>query len=108
MRARIACLLVVSAVALGASPPVCAGAKEELAAWQGTWKLVSLEVDGETPDLPQPAQWVIKGDKVLYGGTPLAVLSLDTATTPKSVDLRFLTPEKVYEGVYSLSEDTLK
>jgi len=88
--------------------PVGAGAKEELAAWQGTWKLVSLEIDGEPQTLSQAPQWVVKGDKVFYGGGPLAVLTLDATTTPRSLDLRFLKPEKVYEGVYSLSGDTLK
>ena len=41
-------------MALAAGPAGDAGAKKELAALQGTWKLVSLETDGEKTDLPEP------------------------------------------------------
>jgi uncharacterized protein (TIGR03067 family) len=109
MTTRIACPLITLAVALAAGGTVDAGKKEEFAPLQGTWKLVSLEADGEMREIPEPPpRWVIKGDKVLYAGGPLADLTLDTMTTPRSVDLHFLKPKKVLEGVYSLDGDTLK
>jgi uncharacterized protein (TIGR03067 family) len=85
-----------------------AGPTKELAALQGTWKLVSLEVNGKPRDLPEnPPRWVIKGDQVLYGGTALARLTLDGTTTPKCIDLSFRKPQRVYEGVYAVAKDTL-
>jgi uncharacterized protein (TIGR03067 family) len=80
-----------------------------LAALQGTWKLVSFEANGKPRNLSEnPPRWVIKGNKVLYGGAELARLTLDATTTPKCIDLRFVESKRVYEGVYSAAKDTLK
>jgi uncharacterized protein (TIGR03067 family) len=109
MRTALACPSLVLMLLLPAGHAAGDGPKEELAALQGTWKLVALESDGETRELPAPPTvWVIRGDKVHYGGAPLAVLHLDASTTPRSVDLHFVKPKKVCEGVYSLKGDTLK
>src|SRR5262249_35845466 len=76
---------------------------------QGGWKLVAIETESDTADLPdaRPAL-VIKGDKVLHGGQEIARLTADQAADPKVIDLRFDKPDRTYEGIYSLEKDTLK
>ena len=86
------------------SPP-----KKDLAALQGTWVLVSLEADGESTEFPEnPPRWVIKENKVRYAGADLAQMTLDASTTPKTIDLAFLKPRRVLEGIYGVEGDTLK
>jgi uncharacterized protein (TIGR03067 family) len=109
MRTRIGCVLLGTALALAAGRPAQAGSDKELSALQGTWKLVSLETDGELREFPEkPLRWVIKGNKILYAGAPLAVLRIDPATTPRSMDLGFLKPKRTREGIYVVEGDTLK
>jgi uncharacterized protein (TIGR03067 family) len=109
MRARVACLFLIAVILLAVARPAEGEPKKELAALQGIWKVVSLEVNGKAADLSdQQPRWVIKGNKVLYAGKDLAVLTVDATTTPKAVDLKFVQSKKVYEGVYSVEKDTLK
>jgi uncharacterized protein (TIGR03067 family) len=109
MRIRIACLLIAVLPALAPARAADDKPAEKLAALQGTWKLVALESDGKARDLPEnPPRWIIKGDKVLYGGTELAGLSADATTAPKCLDLNFREPKRVYEGIYAVEKDTLK
>jgi uncharacterized protein (TIGR03067 family) len=76
---------------------------------QGIWKLVSVETEGMTNDPPGgKPKWVIKGNKVLYGGAEIAELKIDTSTKPKIVDLKFSDPDRVHEGIYSVEKGTLK
>ncbi len=77
---------------------------------QGCWKLVSVEIDGQTRDPVGGGQpWlVIKGDKVVYGGAEAARLTADPSTSPRVIDLTFRDPERVYEGIYAVEKDTLK
>lgn len=108
MVARMASVLVAAAL-LAAGRPAEGGSKKGPAALQGTWKLVSLEIDGEATDYSaRPFRWVIKGTTVRYGGKPLAELTADPAASPKTIDLTFLTPKRTYEGVYAVDGDTLK
>jgi uncharacterized protein (TIGR03067 family) len=109
MHYRIAGLALMTAFVLSAARAGGADAKEDLAALQGTWKLVSLEINGEMAEIGTPAStWVIRGDKVHYGGAPLAVLKLDASTNPRNVDLHLIKPERVLEGVYAVEGDTFK
>jgi uncharacterized protein (TIGR03067 family) len=83
--------------------------KKSLTSLQGAWKLVSVEAGGEARDLAgQQPRWLIKDNKVLYGGEELAVLTVDASTTPKSIDLAFVTPKRTYEGIYTIDGDTFK
>ena len=52
-------------------------------------------------------RWVIKGDKVRYGGATLATLTVDPANMPKTIDLNFTESKQTYEGVYKIEGDTL-
>src|SRR2546425_2857560 len=68
--------------------------KKSLADLQGTWKLTSLEREGEVREFADRApRWVVKGDKVLYGGEEVATLVPRPAATPQSLDLAFRPPK---------------
>ena len=77
---------------------------------QGTWKLVSIEREGESrePLGGGSPRWIIKGDKVYYGGEEIIQLTADASTNPKVVDMKYLKPDRVYEGIYSVEKDSLK
>lgn len=77
---------------------------------QGCWKLVSLEVNGETrkPLGGGEVRWVVKGDQVFYGGVEAIRISADPSTTPRVIDLKFLEPDEAYEGIYAIEKDQLK
>jgi uncharacterized protein (TIGR03067 family) len=107
MRTLLAGLVLVSAPAFAAGQE--GGAKKELAALRGAWKVVSLEINGESEEVSgKPPVWIIRDDKVLYGGEELATLTVDPATSPRSVDLSFAKPKRVVEGIYALDGDKLK
>jgi uncharacterized protein (TIGR03067 family) len=98
------------AISFGATQSSAAAPdKQDLAELQGAWKLVSIESNGKALELTdrQP-RWVIQGDKVLYGGEDLARLTVDVKAMPKLVDLKFASPDKVYEAIYTIEKDTLK
>jgi len=106
MFARIACWIVAVPL-FAANPSSYAGTKP--AELQGPWRLVSLEADAGAVALPTPPPTlVIKEDRLLYGGEEIARIFTDATTNPKVIDLRFPNPERVYEGVYAVEEDTLK
>jgi uncharacterized protein (TIGR03067 family) len=103
------CLLAFPALALAVGPAALAEPKKGLAPLQGTWKLTSMEINGRSVDVPQnPPRWVIKGNKVRYAGQELAVLTVDAGTTPKNIDLAFVSPKRILEGIYAVDKDTLK
>ena len=110
MRFTIHCLILIAlplaTTARGADEPAKKG---PLAALQGTWKLTALEADGKESDLPEtPFWWVIKGNKIYYGGQELARATTDDVTNPRCIDLAFRNPERTLEGIYSADADTFK
>jgi uncharacterized protein (TIGR03067 family) len=112
MLTTMAHMLSAAVLSVAAAAADDAGAKKDLAAMQGTWKLAAVEIDGETGDPSaqpaRPPRWVIRGNKVYYAGEELALLTVDPAAMPKTVDLTLSKPKRTYEGVYALEEDTLK
>jgi uncharacterized protein (TIGR03067 family) len=109
---HIRTVLLVCAVVLPvrADDPKDQDKNKELAALQGTWRLEGVEVNGVARDLTEkPPRWVIKENKVLYGGSELATLSIvDGTAAPKSVDLMLLPSKRTLEGVFAVDKDTLK
>jgi uncharacterized protein (TIGR03067 family) len=77
---------------------------------QGTWKLASVEMGGQTIDPLGGGQprIVVKGDKILFGGEEVGKLTADPSTDPKVIDLKFKDSERTYEGIYAVEKDTLK
>src|SRR6187401_1774462 len=94
----VAVLLGASSVGARPDDPPAKGPAE----LQGVWKLTALEVGGK-PAEPlgggEP-RWVLKADRVFYGGAEIAQFSADPTTSPRVIDLKLRNPERVYEGVY--------
>ena len=104
MRSLIACVAVFALASVAADE----AAKKAPAELQGTWKLESISANGEERRAfeDNAPRLVIKGDRVRYGGEPLATLKADPETTPKCLDLHFVSATD-YEGVYKVEKDTL-
>src|SRR6516162_4014349 len=98
------------AASLAHAQPAGEMIKKELAEMQGVWRLIGFELDGKEAYLQEHKQirWVIKGDKVFYGGEELARLTLDPAATPKCLDLGLVKTKRVHEGIYKLEKERLK
>lgn len=84
----------------------------EIKALQGTWTIVSLEVDGQKMEGSPAAQVVVKGDRFStssMGAAYEGVVEVDAAQTPKHFNLVFTGgPEKgnTNRGIYELEGDT--
>jgi uncharacterized protein (TIGR03067 family) len=106
MFVRIACSLAtvpLFAAVAQADPP------KGPADLQGAWRLMSVEAEAGSVGLPEPRpELLIKGDRLLYGGEEIARISTDAATRPRVLDLRFANPKRVFEGVYTVQDDSLK
>jgi len=114
--------LVAAAVTLvAADAPKPEAAKAHLARLQGTWRLVSLEANGQkVPDKEiKDVIRTINGDKyeVTRGGKPAGKgsLTLDPTTSPKAMDAESTirgqdgsTKTAKILGIYELDDDTLK
>jgi len=89
MPTRTCLLLCFAAASLAHAQPTDDKVKKDLAELQGVWRLVGFEVDGKEAFLQEHKQirWVIKEDKVFYGGEELAKLTLDPDVDPKGLDL---------------------
>jgi uncharacterized protein (TIGR03067 family) len=75
----------------------------------GIWKLAALETQEGKTNLPEPRPWIqFAGNKLLYGGEPIAKISADAATTPKVIDVRFEDKEERFEGIYATEGKTLR
>jgi uncharacterized protein (TIGR03067 family) len=110
MLARSGLLLFCAAASLAHVDPAEDKIKKELAELKGVWRLIGFEVDGKEAFLQEHRQirWVIKDDKVFYGGEELAKLTLDPAANPKCLDLGLGKSKRVHEGIYKLDKDRLK
>jgi len=81
-------------------------------ALQGTWTIVSMEIDGQRIGDPASAQVIVKRDRFTtssMGAVYEGRLELDAAASPKQFNLVFTKgPEKgnINRGIYELSGDT--
>jgi uncharacterized protein (TIGR03067 family) len=102
MLITLTCLL---AVAVPGQP----ADKDGPAELQGTWKLVAIEIKGELNTLAErQPRIVIQGNKLLYGGENVAVLTAEGAAAPKAIDLTCLQLKRTYEGIYEVAKGTLR
>jgi len=91
-------------------------AKKDLAAMQGTWALVSMEVDGQAVDADKLKSTTLTIKDSKY--TLLArkqqhevELTLDPSKTPKTVDMKFLdgpNKDRIGRAIYQIDGKTLK
>jgi uncharacterized protein (TIGR03067 family) len=90
--------------------------KKDLKAFQGTWKLVAMEVDGQevAADKLSGATLKIQDKKYsLTTGKQLheVEITLDPGKKPKEIDMKFLdgpNKDRVGRGIYQIEGDTLK
>lgn len=103
MRVGFASILALTLVA---ARPAAGDGPAEL---QWRWELVSVEADGRATVLKEGRpRWEIAGDTIRYGTDPLAIFTADPGASPKVIDLRFVGPMRVLEGIYAVEGDTLK
>jgi uncharacterized protein (TIGR03067 family) len=109
MLIRICLLLCLAAAVPAHAQPDKANLNKELRELRGVWRLIGFQVEGKEAFLQEHRQirWVIKDDKVFYGGEQLATLTLDPATNPKCLDLGLVKTRRVHEGIYKLDKDRL-
>jgi uncharacterized protein (TIGR03067 family) len=109
---------ILAAVALGltALPAQDAAAKKDLAALQGTWTLVAMEVEGKAveADKLRGTTLTIKDNKYTLVSRQQqheVEITLDAAAKPKAIDMKFLdgpNKDRVGKGVYTIEGNTLK
>ncbi len=111
---RLPALLVVAVgLLLAADDPKDDAVKKEMAKFQGTWKFVSMEVEGQKkpPDdfnkytvVLQGDQWTVsEGDKIAAKVT----FKLDPTKKPKTIDLIDAEKKRLMRGIYTLEGDKL-
>jgi uncharacterized protein (TIGR03067 family) len=109
-------LIVAASLLLAADNPKSASVKKDPEKLQGTWKLVSLEVNGEQIALKslERSRLVVTGEKYHFQLDKMALdltFQMDPAKKPKAIDLKIVSGPykgKVYHGIYTLEGDTFK
>jgi uncharacterized protein (TIGR03067 family) len=103
----VACVVFLTATSARAEDKKPAKVPDEL---QGVWQLIKVEVNGEANDPlgGGSPRWVVKGDKISYGGEEIIQLTADAFTTPRVIDLTFRDPERTFEGIYVVEKGKLK
>ena len=92
------------------------GQESDLAKLQGTWALMSVEIDGQALSMNdlKESRLVIKGEDYVFQfrDTRLAIkFKLDTSRAPKAIDLLVVEGTdkgKLYKGIYTLEGDYYK
>lgn len=85
-------------------------AKKDLDAFQGQWKVVARELDGEKIEVKSEVVHTFRGNKWFTGDFENCHLKLDSACNPKLVDFLYPNPnsqETPWEGIYKIDGDVL-
>jgi uncharacterized protein (TIGR03067 family) len=109
-------LLTATAAGLWLMPAQPDAAKKDLAALEGTWKLVAMEVEGK--EVPEEK---LKGTTLTIRGNKYSVqagqqlreveITLQPSKMPKQIDMKFLdgpNKDRVGRGIYQLEGNILK
>jgi uncharacterized protein (TIGR03067 family) len=77
---------------------------------EGTWDVVSLEVDGKLQPKEKLAKQLIFGSGTLRGLGPPMTFVLDVSRTPKWIDLVFKKGNQSFpiHAIYDLNDDDLR
>jgi uncharacterized protein (TIGR03067 family) len=110
------CLLLLAVVFLLAADDVKDQVKKELARFEGTWKIVSLETEQNklTKDALKHFQLKLEGDKfttIDEGRETHGTFKVDPTKKPKTIDITMTDgPQKgsTMIGIYELEGDTYK
>ncbi len=111
---RLPALLVVAVgLLLAADDTKDDAVKKEMARFQGTWKFVSMEVEGTKKPAEDFTKYtvVLKGDQwTVSEGDKIAAkvtFKLDPTKQPKTIDLVDVEKKRLIRGIYTLEGDTL-
>lgn len=75
----------------------------------GVWRVLAVESEAGKVDLPEPLPQLRFHDKqLLYGREVIAKVTVDEATTPRVLDLRFDDLDGVLEGIYAVEAKSLR
>lgn len=115
---RVLTLMILGAgLLIAADSPQPSVAKKELEAFQGTWTMLSLEVDGQPVAEENVKRFKLRiaGDQwtVFVDDKPAVhfTLKVDPTKTPKALDLTQVVDVKkpqTFHGIYDLDKGTLK
>ncbi len=108
--------VVVLALTLAPQPAQDAAAKKDLAALQGSWTLVAMEVEGKAveADKLRGTTLTIKDNQytlVTRQGQHKVEITLDPAARPRAIDMKFLdgpNKDRVGRGIYEIDGNTFK
>ena len=110
-------LLLLAANLIAADAPKQDSTKKDIERIQGTWKLVSLEADGDQgpPEIVAKLKLVFKGEALTFTpgepGFSNYTFKLDTSAKPPRFDMTFAegpNKGKKLPGIYSLEGESLK
>lgn len=85
-------------------------ARKDLAAFQGQWKLVWVERNGQKIELQSEVNHTIRGNKWFIGDVEACVIQLDPGCNPKVIDYLSSIPESKgvkVEGIYRIDGDSM-
>jgi uncharacterized protein (TIGR03067 family) len=113
---RVGLIAVAACFLLGADEPKQSESKKDAEALQGSWKLTSVERNGEeiSADFLQSAKLVVKGERysVTAGDqSAVATFKMDASRRPKQIDFTYIEgPQKgeTIQGIYEVEGDTYR
>ena len=111
MHARWLLVLILSPLTATADDTPDKAKAKDLASFQGEWRMVSLERDGEKIELNEDAVYTIKGNKWMSGDLEISAIEIDPGFTPKLLTLTRLIDDArkgfKMEGIYKIDGDTM-
>jgi uncharacterized protein (TIGR03067 family) len=111
MHARWLLVLVVCPLTAAADDTRDTARANDLAAFQGDWRVVWVERDGEKIELGEDAVFTVKGNKWLRGDREISSIAIDPSFKPKLLDLTRLIDDArkgfKMEGIYKIDGDTM-
>jgi uncharacterized protein (TIGR03067 family) len=112
MNARWLLVLAFGPLAAAAGDPPEKAKAADLAAFQGDWRVVWVERDGERVEADEDAVYTVKGSQWSRGGRAISAIEIDPGYSPKLLDLTRLIDDAnkgvKMEGIYTLDGDTME
>jgi uncharacterized protein (TIGR03067 family) len=111
MKALWLLVLALAPLTAGADDGSERAKAKDLAAFQGEWRVVWVERDGEKTELGADAVYRIKGNTWLLGDREISSIDIDPGFDPKLLDLTRLVDDArkgfKMEGIYKIEGDTM-
>ena len=105
--------ILVAGLLVGADEPKKDDPAKDARALQGTWKMISVTIDGEgSTERVAASKLVVEGDRftpTVDGQAIPCTFKLDPAAKPKAIDITYHSGDlkgKTVKGIYKLEGDT--